>query len=63
MQILPAIDLRDGKCVRLRQGDYNQETIFGQIPAAIKQAFADAGEVVPQPKTPTADPTTDSSNS
>ncbi len=29
MEILPAIDLRGGQCVRLRQGDYNQETIFG----------------------------------
>jgi len=33
MELLPAIDLRDGKCVRLRQGDYNQETIFGDNPA------------------------------
>src|ERR1700732_2803970 len=29
MEILPAIDLRGGQCVRLRQGDYNQETVFG----------------------------------
>jgi phosphoribosylformimino-5-aminoimidazole carboxamide ribotide isomerase len=33
MEILPAIDLRDGKCVRLRQGDYAQETVFGDDPA------------------------------
>jgi phosphoribosylformimino-5-aminoimidazole carboxamide ribotide isomerase len=33
MQIIPAIDLRGGKCVRLRQGDYAQETIFGDDPA------------------------------
>ncbi|MFH1647496.1 MAG: HisA/HisF-related TIM barrel protein, partial [Chloroflexota bacterium] len=26
MEIIPAIDLRDGRCVRLYQGDYNQET-------------------------------------
>jgi phosphoribosylformimino-5-aminoimidazole carboxamide ribotide isomerase len=32
MQILPAIDLRGGKCVRLRQGDYAQETIFADDP-------------------------------
>ncbi len=35
MDILPAIDLRDGKCVRLRQGDYNQETIFGDDPVTM----------------------------
>ncbi len=33
MQILPAIDLRGGKCVRLRQGDYAQETVFSDDPA------------------------------
>jgi len=43
MEILPAIDLRDGKCVRLRQGDYNQETIFGDDPAAMAKRWADAG--------------------
>lgn len=30
MEIWPAIDLRGGKCVRLRQGDYKQETIYGE---------------------------------
>jgi phosphoribosylformimino-5-aminoimidazole carboxamide ribotide isomerase len=34
MQIWPAIDLRGGKCVRLRQGDYAQETVFGDDPLA-----------------------------
>lgn len=32
MEIWPAIDIRGGKCVRLRQGDYDQETIFGESP-------------------------------
>ena len=32
MEIWPAIDLRGGKCVRLRQGDYNRETVFGEDP-------------------------------
>ena len=32
VQILPAIDLRGGQCVRLRQGDYAQETVFGADP-------------------------------
>ena len=43
MQILPAIDLRDGKCVRLRQGDYAQETIFGDDPTEMAKRWADAG--------------------
>lgn len=33
MQIWPAIDLRGGKCVRLRQGDYGRETVYGDDPA------------------------------
>jgi phosphoribosylformimino-5-aminoimidazole carboxamide ribotide isomerase len=33
VQIFPAIDIRGGKCVRLRQGDYAQETVFGDDPA------------------------------
>ena len=32
MEIIPAIDLRGGKCVRLYQGDYNQETVFSEDP-------------------------------
>jgi phosphoribosylformimino-5-aminoimidazole carboxamide ribotide isomerase len=43
MQIWPAIDLRGGKCVRLRQGDYRQETVFGEDPAAIARRWVDAG--------------------
>jgi phosphoribosylformimino-5-aminoimidazole carboxamide ribotide isomerase len=35
MQVIPAIDLRGGCCVRLRQGDYDRETIFGDDPAAM----------------------------
>jgi phosphoribosylformimino-5-aminoimidazole carboxamide ribotide isomerase len=35
MQVIPAIDLRGGRCVRLRQGDYDQETVFGEDPAAM----------------------------
>ncbi len=34
MIILPAIDIRDGKCVRLLQGDYSKETIYADSPAA-----------------------------
>jgi len=41
--ILPAIDLRGGLCVRLRQGDYAQETIFGDDPAAMAQRWVQLG--------------------
>ena len=43
LEILPAIDLRGGRCVRLRQGDYDRETIFGDDPAAVAAGFAAAG--------------------
>jgi phosphoribosylformimino-5-aminoimidazole carboxamide ribotide isomerase len=43
MQIWPAIDLRGGKCVRLRQGDYNRETVFGDDPAVMAQRWVDEG--------------------
>ena len=40
MEILPAIDLRGGQCVRLRQGDYTQETVFSNDPARVPLAAA-----------------------
>lgn len=43
MQIWPAIDLRGGKCVRLRQGDYQQETVYGDDPVAVAHGFAGDG--------------------
>ncbi len=43
MQIYPAIDLRDGKCVRLKQGDYAQETVFGADPAAMAERWVAEG--------------------
>jgi phosphoribosylformimino-5-aminoimidazole carboxamide ribotide isomerase len=43
MQIWPAIDLRGGKCVRLRQGDYEQETVFADDPAAVALQFVEQG--------------------
>lgn len=43
MQIWPAIDLRGGKCVRLRQGDYEQETVFGDDPVAVAREFVEQG--------------------
>jgi len=41
--ILPAIDLRSGQCVRLRQGDYAQETVFGDDPAGVARRWVDQG--------------------
>jgi phosphoribosylformimino-5-aminoimidazole carboxamide ribotide isomerase len=41
--ILPAIDLRGGQCVRLRQGDYTRETVFGDDPAAMARRWVDQG--------------------
>jgi phosphoribosylformimino-5-aminoimidazole carboxamide ribotide isomerase len=41
--ILPAIDLRGGCCVRLRQGDYAQETVFGDDPAAMARRWVEQG--------------------
>src|SRR5438270_1597142 len=43
MQIFPAIDLRGGQCVRLRQGDFAQETVFGDDPAAMARRWVDQG--------------------
>src|SRR5215213_3678239 len=43
MQIYPAIDLRGGQCVRLRQGDYEQETVFGADPAAMARRWVEEG--------------------
>jgi len=43
MDLYPAIDLRGGRCVRLHQGDYGQETIYGDDPVAQAKAFVDAG--------------------
>ena len=43
MQILPAIDLRDGKVVRLFQGDYDKMTVFGERPLDTALEFKAAG--------------------
>jgi phosphoribosylformimino-5-aminoimidazole carboxamide ribotide isomerase len=41
--LYPAIDIRGGKCVRLVQGDYNQETIYHDSPLAAARVWADQG--------------------
>ncbi len=43
MILYPAIDLKNGQCVRLLRGDMNQATVFGENPAAQARAFQDAG--------------------
>ena len=43
IEIIPAIDLIDGKCVRLSQGDYKQKTIYNENPLEVARMFEDAG--------------------
>lgn len=43
MRIIPAIDIIDGKCVRLTQGDYAQKKIYNEDPLEVARTFEDAG--------------------
>ena len=43
MIIIPAIDLRDGRCVRLERGDYSKETIYDQDPVAVARRWVEKG--------------------
>ncbi len=43
MLIIPAIDIRDGKCVRLLRGDYSQETIYNEDPVSQAKTWEDSG--------------------
>jgi phosphoribosylformimino-5-aminoimidazole carboxamide ribotide isomerase len=43
MRIIPAIDIIDGKCVRLTQGDYAQKKIYNENPVDVAKSFEDAG--------------------
>jgi len=43
IEIIPAIDIIDGKCVRLSQGDYLQKTIYNENPVEVAKMFEDAG--------------------
>ncbi|MEX2233606.1 MAG: 1-(5-phosphoribosyl)-5-[(5-phosphoribosylamino)methylideneamino]imidazole-4-carboxamide isomerase [Cyclobacteriaceae bacterium] len=43
MRIIPAIDIIDGKCVRLTQGDYAQKKIYNENPLEVARTFEDAG--------------------
>ena len=43
MEIIPAIDIIEGKCVRLTQGDYSQKKIYNEKPLEVAKEFEDAG--------------------
>ena len=43
IEIIPAIDLIEGKCVRLSQGDYSQKTVYNEHPLEVAKMFEDAG--------------------
>ncbi|HEY5014524.1 MAG TPA: 1-(5-phosphoribosyl)-5-[(5-phosphoribosylamino)methylideneamino]imidazole-4-carboxamide isomerase [Acidimicrobiia bacterium] len=43
MELFPAIDLRDGRCVRLQQGDYARETVYDENPVTVARRFEAAG--------------------
>jgi phosphoribosylformimino-5-aminoimidazole carboxamide ribotide isomerase len=43
MLLIPAIDLKDGQCVRLKQGDMDQSTVFGEDPAAVARGWVSKG--------------------
>lgn len=43
MELFPAIDVRAGRCVRLVEGDFDRETVYGDDPVAVAKSFAEAG--------------------
>ena len=43
IEIIPAIDIIEGKCVRLAQGDYNQKTVYNENPLEVAKMFEAAG--------------------
>ena len=43
MRIIPAIDIIDGRCVRLTQGDYNRKKVYNQDPVEVAKQFEDSG--------------------
>ncbi|MBI2166204.1 MAG: 1-(5-phosphoribosyl)-5-[(5-phosphoribosylamino)methylideneamino]imidazole-4-carboxamide isomerase [Chloroflexi bacterium] len=43
MEVIPAIDLRDGRCVRLYQGDYTRERVFSEDPVRVAQQWQEQG--------------------
>jgi phosphoribosylformimino-5-aminoimidazole carboxamide ribotide isomerase len=43
IEIIPAIDIIGGKCVRLSQGDYDRKTVYNENPLEVARMFEDAG--------------------
>lgn len=43
IEIIPAIDIIDGKCVRLNQGDYEKKKVYNENPLEVAKSFVDAG--------------------
>ncbi len=43
MEVIPAVDIRGGRCVRLSQGDYDRETVFDDDPVAVAVRWASLG--------------------
>ena len=43
MKIIPAIDIIDGKCVRLSEGDYSRKTVYNENPLEVAKEFEDNG--------------------
>lgn len=43
IDIIPAIDIIDGQLVRLKQGDYNEKTVYSQNPLEVAKQFEDVG--------------------
>ena len=43
MLMIPAIDMKDGRCVRLRQGKMEDETVFGDDPVEVAGRWVEAG--------------------
>ena len=43
MLLIPAIDIKDGKCVRLQQGDMTRDTIYSDDPLAVARRWVEAG--------------------
>ncbi|MBD2777416.1 1-(5-phosphoribosyl)-5-[(5-phosphoribosylamino)methylideneamino]imidazole-4-carboxamide isomerase [Iningainema tapete] len=43
MEVIPAIDILEGRCVRLYQGDYSQEQVFNENPVAVAQQWVEQG--------------------
>jgi len=43
MHIIPAIDIIDGKCVRLTQGDYDRKKVYNEDPLEVAKSFEDNG--------------------